>query len=103
MEATLRAMTDRSVVQTFDTTFREESGFKQAGLVGEGQSGRTPTIYIAQLWIGKTSAFSVEAELIGEAGEGAEILFRDILRSAHFAPQQPPKSPPSAQKDKPEQ
>ncbi len=84
MEATLKAMTNRSVVQTFDTSFREEEHFKQAGLVGEGLSGRTSTIYIAQLWIGKTSAFSVEAELIGEAAETPDKLFSDVLRSVKF-------------------
>lgn len=81
MKATLRAMTDRSVVKTFETSFREEETYKQAGLVGEGKVGRTPTIYIAQLWIGETSAFSVEAELIGEAGVEADTMFSEVLRS----------------------
>ena len=43
--------------------------------------GRTSTIYIAQLWIGKKSAFSVEAEVIGEGVDDADKLFSDILRS----------------------
>ncbi len=84
MQATLRAMTDRSVVKTFDTSFREEESYKQAGLVGEGKVGRTTTIYIAQLWIGEQSALSVEAELIGEASEKADELFSEILRSVRF-------------------
>ncbi len=84
MQATLRAMTDRSVVKTFDTSFREEEDYKQAGLVGEGKSGRTPTIYIAQLWIGEQSALSVEAELIGEASDKADALFSEILRSVRY-------------------
>lgn len=81
MEATLRAMTKNSVVKEFDSSFREEEAYKQAGLVGEGLSGRTPTIYIAQLWIGQKSALSVEAELIGEPREDADQLFSDVLRS----------------------
>lgn len=89
MQATLRAMTDKSVVKTFETSFREEEKYKQAGLVGEGKVGRTPTIYIAQLWIGDTSAFSVEAEIIGAAGEEADTLFSDILRSVQYAPEKP--------------
>ncbi len=84
MEATLRAMTKHSIVKTFDTSFRTEEGYKQAGLVGEGKSGALPTVYLAQLWIGKQSAFSVEAEMIGEPHEKADALFRDVLRSAHF-------------------
>ena len=81
MQATLRAMTKNSVVQEFNTSFREEEKYKQAGLVGEGLVGRTPTIYIAQLWIGDKSALSVEAELIGEPMEDADALFRDVLAS----------------------
>ena len=81
MEATLKAMTEGTVVKTFDTTFREEEKYKQAGLVGEGKVGRTPTIYIAQLWIGKKSAMSVQAELIGDSDEDADKLFSDVLRS----------------------
>jgi hypothetical protein len=84
MKRTLEAMTKGSVVQTFESTFREEDGYKQAGLVGEGQMGRTPTLYIAQLWIGDHSAFSVEAELIGEANDESDTLFSDILKTVHY-------------------
>ncbi len=84
MEKTLRAMTDQNVVKTFDTSFREEDGYKQAGLVGEGQVGRLSTIYIAQLWIGKGSAFSVEAEMIGEKNDDADAMFSDVLKSVRY-------------------
>lgn len=83
MEATLRAMTKQSVVETHNSSFREAKGYryKQAGLVGEGHAGRTPMIYIAQLWIGEKSALSVEAELIGEELNEADRLFGDILKT----------------------
>jgi hypothetical protein len=84
MKATLRAMTKDSVVKTFDASFRETENYKQAGLVGEGQVGRTPTIYIGQLWISPTSALSVEAELIGESFDAADTLYSDILKSVHY-------------------
>lgn len=84
MEATLRAMTNRSIVQTFDTSFRTEDNYKQAALVGEGKSGMLPTIYIAQLWIGQGSALSVEAEMIGDAHDDADKLLSDVLRSVHY-------------------
>ena len=84
MAATLRAMTNRSVVQTFDISQRDEKDYKQAGLVGEGRTGKMATIYIAQLWIGKHSALSVEAELIGKAAEPADKLFSDVLKSIGY-------------------
>jgi hypothetical protein len=84
MAATLRAMTNKNVVKTFDTSFREENGYKQAGLVGEGKIGRMETIYIAQLWIGDHSALSVEAELLGKAEDKADKLFSDVLKSVVY-------------------
>lgn len=85
MEATLRAMTKDSVVKEFNSAFREEDGYKQAGLVGEGKVGKMPMIYIAQLWIGKQSALSVEAELIGDAHDAADKLFAEILKTIHYS------------------
>lgn len=84
METTLRAMTKQSVVEEYNSSFREEDGYKQAGLVGSGHVGRQDTIYIAQLWIGKQSAFSVEAELIGNPNEAIDKLFGDILKTARY-------------------
>lgn len=100
MGATLKAMTDRSVIKTYDTSFREEeAGYKQAGLVGEGQSGITSTLYIAQLWIGKQSAFSMEAELVGDTHDKADKLLSDVLKSVHFSGI---KKPPENKKDEKE-
>ncbi|MGB4057574.1 MAG: hypothetical protein WBK77_05780 [Alphaproteobacteria bacterium] len=106
MEATLKAMTKHSVVKTFDASFRTKDGYKQAGLVGEGKTGTLPTLYIAQLWIGKKSALSVEAELIGEPEQKADELFRDIIKSVHYVnDKQPPEKESKADKkeEKPEE
>lgn len=81
MEATLRALTKGSVVKTHTSGFREGDGYTQSSLVGEGMTGRTPMIYIGQLWIGQQSAMTVEAELIGEEFDEADQLFGDILKS----------------------
>ncbi|MCC7304626.1 MAG: hypothetical protein IT558_00035 [Alphaproteobacteria bacterium] len=86
MELTLRSMVNQDIVKTFDTSFRDEKelGYKQAGLVGEGKLGRTPTIHIAQLWIGKKSVLSVEADLVGAANDEADKLFSEIMKSIRF-------------------
>ncbi len=84
MEATLRAMTDKNVITTFDTSFSEDELYKQAGLVGEGEIGMTSTIYVAQLWIDAGSAMSLEAELIGDPSNEADTMFSDILKSVGF-------------------
>ncbi len=99
MKATLRAMTKKSVIKEFETSYREEDGYKQAGLVGEGKVGRTPTIYIAQLWIGENSAFSVESELIGQINDGADGLFSSVLRSIRFKGDEEEPTPPAEEKE----
>ena len=81
MKATLRALTKQNVDMEHNIGYREGDNYKQAALVGEGTSGRTPMIYIAQMWLGEHSSFTVEAELIGNAHDEADVLFRDILRS----------------------
>ena len=81
MEATLKAMTNTDVITAHETNSREEDGYKQSNLIGEGLQGVTPSLYIAQLWIDRQSAFSVEAELLGDAHNEADQLYSDILRS----------------------
>lgn len=85
MVATLQEMTKKSVVNTFNTTFNVEKDgrYKVAGLVGEGKAGITPSMFIAQMWIGESSALTIEAELIGEPLADADALFRDVLRSVY--------------------
>lgn len=91
MEATLKAMTRGKVLKSLNSSVREDTGYKQAGLVGEGRVGRTPTIYIGQLWIGQKSALSVEAELIGEPDEDADRLYSSILRTVRYRGDAPAK------------
>lgn len=81
MLQTLDAMTKRSIVESYKTSYREEETYRQAGLVGTGRVGRTPMIYIAQLWIGQNSALSLEAEIVGEEHHEGDALFSDVLRS----------------------
>lgn len=100
MGATLRAMTKSQNITTHNSAFREGNGYKQAGLVGEGKSGQMPMVYIAQLWIGERSAFSVEAELIGDARGEADKLFGDVLRSIGHKAEVKVRSKPAAPKAK---
>ena len=86
MIATLVEMTKKSVVNTFNTTYFQdkENRYRLAGLVGEGKVGITPSMFIAQMWLGQNSALTIEAELIGDAFENSDALFRDVLRSVRY-------------------
>ena len=81
MRKIVRAMTKQSIVDEYETSFRETEQYRQAGLVGQGQSGKWPTLFIAQLWASPSSILSVESELIGQQLDTADQLFADILRS----------------------
>lgn len=81
MQATLRAMTNQERVQQIEMTAREDENYKMASLIGEGQQGQHSSLYIAQLWIGKSSTLSVELESIGVSSTEGDVLLRDILQS----------------------
>ena len=81
--ATLETMTEGNVVEKFETNIHEGDGFKLAGIVGRGQKGMMETMYIAQLWIGSTSAMSLQAEMSGQQSKEADKMFTDILQSVY--------------------
>jgi hypothetical protein len=86
MIKTLEAMTKEKVVQQFSTSYREDEdgNYRLAGLVGEGKLGMIPSIFIAQMWLGKNSAMTIEAELVGEQFNESDALFRDLLRGVSY-------------------
>jgi len=85
-QTVLKAMARRNHVTVLNNTYREdeEERYKIAGILAEGQSGTKGMIYLAQMWIGKNSVMTVEAELIGQEQVGADTLFRDVLRSVGY-------------------
>lgn len=86
MVKTLEAMTKKNIVQQFSTSYTEDENgqYRLAGLVGEGKVGMTPSIFIAQMWLGKQSAMTIEAELVGEQFNESDALFRDLLRGVQY-------------------
>jgi len=84
MSATVRAMARRANVKNYETSFRSDESYKQAGLAGAAQTldiPPNPKIYIAQLWVGESSSLSVEATLYGEDNIAADEVFSKILKS----------------------
>ncbi len=84
MEETVREMTKKSAVETYDIKTREEEGYRQTGLIGKGSKGLDDTIFLSQLWISEKSIMSVEAEMSGAQSAEADQLFADILRSIGY-------------------
>ncbi|HRC26034.1 MAG TPA: hypothetical protein PKX87_01220 [Alphaproteobacteria bacterium] len=81
MRTTLESMVARKSVGQYDLKFSERDGVRSATLFGEGVKGMTPTLYVAQLWLGASSLLTVEAELTGDANPQADSLFGDVLKS----------------------
>ncbi|MCD8571500.1 MAG: hypothetical protein LRY76_08315 [Alphaproteobacteria bacterium] len=100
-KAAIRAMAEKNDLKGYRTSFRKETDYNEAGLVGEGTSGAQPKIYIAQLWVGETSVMSVEAELVGQALEASDKLFADVMKSVGLkkpAEKEPEKEETKAEK-----
>lgn len=98
MKATLDAMVGRGALEEYKTDFAQGENFKQAILIGSGKSNDHDKIYSAQLWIGQTSIFTVEAELIGFAGEEEDALFADMVGSIRPREATAETNPESAEK-----
>lgn len=84
MQKTVREMSKDVVLESFRITSREEEEYRQAALVGKGQAGMEESLLLAQLWSGKTSLMSVEAELSGPQLPEADELFAGILKSINY-------------------
>lgn len=82
LQATLEAMVGRNHLEEYQTGYQEMDVAKQAVILGIGKTGDNEKVYIAQLWIGHKSTFTVEAELIGdETTTVADEMFANILHS----------------------
>lgn len=80
MRFTLETMA-KSQADEYETGFNDHGIAKQAILLGSQKTeGGQEKIYMAQLWIGKKSVFTVEGSVTGSNGE-ADMLFSTILKS----------------------
>jgi hypothetical protein len=82
MQATLEAMVGRNHLEEYQTGFQQFDVVKQAVILGVGKTGNNERVYIAQLWIGRKSVFTVEAELIGDhSTASSDEMFAQVLHS----------------------
>lgn len=93
MKTTLIAMAGRGKLEEFETGYDEKPGVKMANILGYGKKDDQDLIYNGQLWIGKKSMFSLEADITGDYVTGADEMFAQILQSVTFKEWQ--KNPPA--------
>jgi len=80
MQQTL-ATVSKNKVDKYETGYQQYDVAKQATVLGAGKTGESDMVYIAQLWIGHHSVFTVEGSMIGDQREDADKMFTDILKS----------------------
>ena len=84
MRATLGGMVGKGKLDDFQTSYKQYDDAKQATLIGTGKQGVSDKIYIAQLWIGRKSVFTVEAQMLGADNDAANDMFAGILKSVRY-------------------
>ncbi|MCM2344858.1 MAG: hypothetical protein NDJ24_09895 [Alphaproteobacteria bacterium] len=95
MKTTLIAMAGRGKLDEMETGYNEHPDAKMAFLLGSGKKGEQDLIYNGQLWIGKKSIFSLEADITGDYITGADEMFASILQSVNY--KMPAAAPADAQ------
>lgn len=81
MQYTLQTMATPHVDE-FETGFNDHNIAKQAVILGNKKlPDGTERIYMAQLWIGKKSVFTIEGEVTGASSPEADALLSTILKS----------------------
>lgn len=96
MKAAMAGMISERNLDNHTINFKEDAETKSAALSGTGITGTQPKIYTSQIWIGKNSVFTVQAELIGSEHKQADTVFSEILRSAKIKKKDSPASTPKA-------
>lgn len=101
MKTTLIAMAGRGKLEEMETGYNEHPDAKMAFLLGYGKKGAQDLIYNGQLWIGKKSMFSLEADITGDYITGADEMFATILQSVNYKkPEEAPAdTAPAAEKE----
>jgi hypothetical protein len=80
MQQTL-SMVSKNKLDKYETGYQQYDVAKQATVLGTGKAGASDMVYIAQLWIGHHSVFTVEGSMIGDQRDDADKMFTDILKS----------------------
>jgi hypothetical protein len=81
MEATIKQMTSQAKMDVETISSQEVQGYKSATAVNLGERGGREIMYTAQLWSGKTSLFTLEADMTGPQDPQADQIFTDVLKS----------------------
>ncbi len=83
VEETLRQMITSAGLEPYNIVSNAEDGFRKSSALSIGEKGGKEEILSGQIWIGKSSMFTLEAGMLGPKNEKLETIFADILRNTH--------------------
>jgi hypothetical protein len=98
VKAALAGMVDEKKLEEHSIRYDQQENYRSGGISGSGKTGQQDKIYTGQLWVGKNSVFTVQAELIGGEHVVADESFGIILSSIQYkgGKQVPQKPAPSS-------
>jgi hypothetical protein len=89
IEETLKQLVKSNNLITYDLQSSKNDGYKSASAISLSQRDDKPLIYNAQIWVGKSSIFTIEGEMAGDNNDIVQETFATILRNTYAKDRQP--------------
>lgn len=83
LEETLKQMAKSNNLEPYNTQSATQDGYTQASSLCLSTRDQKPLIYNSQIWVGTTSMFTIEAEMLGQKNNTIEKTFAEILKNTH--------------------
>lgn len=99
IKETLNQLIKANNMTTFNSEARVKDGYKTASAISLTEKDGKPVIYNGQIWVGKKSMFTIEAEIRGKSDKVDEV-FADILRKTYPKDKPPQKEDQKQEKAK---
>lgn len=92
IEETLNQLVKSNNLVPYNAQSAEKDGYKNASAISLSQRDGKSLIYNGQIWMGKTSMFTIEAEMVGSQNDEVEKTFANIMKNTY-----PKNRPPVAE------
>lgn len=95
---TLNQLVKSNNLIPYNAQSSEENGYRSASTVSLSERDGKPLIYNGQIWLGKKSMFTIEAEMLGSKNDEIEKTFVSIMRNTY--PKDKPPAPAATKETK---
>lgn len=97
VEETLKQLVKSNNLIPYDSQSSDKDGYKSSSTISLSFRDDKAVIYNAQIWMGKKSMFTLEAEMIGEDNDEIQSIFASILRNTYPKDRKPVVEVPPAE------